>query len=88
MGGFKVGRYVATIDPKYVNFTQNAWRCCINRAKSIDVYAQRSLGQPPYQLRFQSNCLIFPRKCARTYTRKVSRRHTTVSGSGRPIIQA
>ncbi|XDJ35398.1 MAG: hypothetical protein V3Q69_09865 [Burkholderia sp.] len=23
------------------------WRCCINRARSVDVYAQRSLGQPP-----------------------------------------
>ncbi|XDJ36411.1 MAG: hypothetical protein V3Q69_11700 [Burkholderia sp.] len=22
-------------------------RCCINRARSVDVYAQRSLGQPP-----------------------------------------
>ncbi|XDJ35824.1 MAG: hypothetical protein V3Q69_03745 [Burkholderia sp.] len=21
-------------------------RCCINRARSVDVYAQRSLGQP------------------------------------------
>ncbi|KAF1016479.1 MAG: hypothetical protein E5299_00547 [Burkholderia gladioli] len=25
-----------------------------------------------------------PRKCARIYTRQVSRRHTTVSGIGRP----
>ncbi|XDJ36212.1 MAG: hypothetical protein V3Q69_01300 [Burkholderia sp.] len=24
-----------------------ARRCCINRARSIDVYAQRSRGQPP-----------------------------------------
>ncbi|XDJ35844.1 MAG: hypothetical protein V3Q69_03955 [Burkholderia sp.] len=24
-----------------------AWRCCINRARSVDVYAQRSRGQPP-----------------------------------------
>ncbi|KAF1004907.1 MAG: hypothetical protein V3Q69_09580 [Burkholderia sp.] len=23
------------------------WRCCINRARSVHVYAQRSLGQPP-----------------------------------------
>ncbi|KAF1016711.1 MAG: hypothetical protein E5299_00427 [Burkholderia gladioli] len=23
------------------------WRCCINRARSVDVYAQRSRGQPP-----------------------------------------
>ncbi|XDJ35004.1 MAG: hypothetical protein V3Q69_05435 [Burkholderia sp.] len=22
-------------------------RCCINRARSVDVYAQRSRGQPP-----------------------------------------
>ncbi|XDJ36220.1 MAG: hypothetical protein V3Q69_03200 [Burkholderia sp.] len=22
-------------------------RCCINRARSVDVYAQRSLGRPP-----------------------------------------
>ncbi|XDJ36352.1 MAG: hypothetical protein V3Q69_11050 [Burkholderia sp.] len=22
-------------------------RCCINRAKAVDVYAQRSRGQPP-----------------------------------------
>ncbi|KAF1012229.1 MAG: hypothetical protein E5299_01232 [Burkholderia gladioli] len=41
-------------------------RCCINRAKAVDVYAQRSPASP-YQLRFQSNCLIFPRKCARTH---------------------
>ncbi|XDJ35798.1 MAG: hypothetical protein V3Q69_03475 [Burkholderia sp.] len=28
-------------------------RCCINRARSVDVYAQRSRGQPPtsYQVR-------------------------------------
>ncbi|XDJ35620.1 MAG: hypothetical protein V3Q69_01505 [Burkholderia sp.] len=25
----------------------HAWRCCINRARSVDVYAQRSRGQPP-----------------------------------------
>ncbi|XDJ36378.1 MAG: hypothetical protein V3Q69_11255 [Burkholderia sp.] len=24
-----------------------AWRCCINRARSVDVYAQWSRGQPP-----------------------------------------
>ncbi|XDJ35050.1 MAG: hypothetical protein V3Q69_05980 [Burkholderia sp.] len=23
------------------------WRCCINRARSVDVYAQWSRGQPP-----------------------------------------
>ncbi|XDJ36417.1 MAG: hypothetical protein V3Q69_11745 [Burkholderia sp.] len=34
-------------------------RCCINRARSIDVYAQRSRGPAPHQVRFQSNCLIF-----------------------------
>ncbi|XDJ35289.1 MAG: hypothetical protein V3Q69_08745 [Burkholderia sp.] len=38
----------------------------------------------PYQVKFQSNCLIFPR----TYTRQVSRRHATVSGIGRPIMKA
>ncbi|XDJ35315.1 MAG: hypothetical protein V3Q69_09065 [Burkholderia sp.] len=42
----------------------------------------------PYQVRFQSNCLIFTRKCARTYTRKMSRRYATMSGIGRPIMQA
>ncbi|XDJ35641.1 MAG: hypothetical protein V3Q69_01755 [Burkholderia sp.] len=26
---------------------QTNWRCCINRARSVDVYAQRSRGQPP-----------------------------------------
>ncbi|XDJ35748.1 MAG: hypothetical protein V3Q69_02940 [Burkholderia sp.] len=60
-------------------------RCCINRAGSIDVYVQRSRG-PPYQVRFQNNCLIFYKKMRRTYTRKVSRRHATVSGIGRPIM--
>ncbi|XDJ35195.1 MAG: hypothetical protein V3Q69_07750 [Burkholderia sp.] len=45
-------------------------------------------GPAPYQVRFQSNCLIFPRKCARTYTKQVSRRHATVSGIGRPIMKA
>ncbi|XDJ35737.1 MAG: hypothetical protein V3Q69_02785 [Burkholderia sp.] len=25
----------------------SARRCCINRARSVDVYAQRSRGQPP-----------------------------------------
>ncbi|XDJ35170.1 MAG: hypothetical protein V3Q69_07395 [Burkholderia sp.] len=39
-----------------------AWRCCINRARSVDVYAQRSRGQPPYQVRFQSHWLIFYKK--------------------------
>ncbi|XDJ36472.1 MAG: hypothetical protein V3Q69_12380 [Burkholderia sp.] len=29
--------------------TNEEWgrRCCINRARSVDVYAQRSRGQPP-----------------------------------------
>ncbi|XDJ36274.1 MAG: hypothetical protein V3Q69_13040 [Burkholderia sp.] len=32
----------------FVTFAfRSAWRCCINRARSVDVYAQRSLGQPP-----------------------------------------
>ncbi|XDJ35791.1 MAG: hypothetical protein V3Q69_03380 [Burkholderia sp.] len=43
---------------------------------------------PPYQVRFQNNCLIFDKKMRRTYTRKVSRRHATVSGIGRPIMKA
>ncbi|XDJ36223.1 MAG: hypothetical protein V3Q69_12580 [Burkholderia sp.] len=51
-------------------------------------FTRNGLRPAPYQLRFQSNCLIFPRKCARTYTRQVSRRHATVSGIGRPIMKA
>ncbi|XDJ35472.1 MAG: hypothetical protein V3Q69_10675 [Burkholderia sp.] len=34
-------------------------RYCINRARSVDVYAQRAQGPALYQVRFQSNCLIF-----------------------------
>ncbi|XDJ35597.1 MAG: hypothetical protein V3Q69_01255 [Burkholderia sp.] len=45
--------------------TRHEGRCYINRARSIDVYAQRSRGQPPIKDRFQSNCLIFSKKCAR-----------------------
>ncbi|XDJ35393.1 MAG: hypothetical protein V3Q69_09795 [Burkholderia sp.] len=26
---------------------KSMWRCCINRARSVDVYAQWSRGQPP-----------------------------------------
>ncbi|XDJ35286.1 MAG: hypothetical protein V3Q69_08695 [Burkholderia sp.] len=28
-------------------------RCCINRARSVDVYAQRSQGQPPIKSDFR-----------------------------------
>ncbi|KAF1010336.1 MAG: hypothetical protein E5299_01698 [Burkholderia gladioli] len=41
---------------------RHLWRCCINRARSLDVYGQRSRGPAPYQVRFQSNCLIFSKK--------------------------
>ncbi|KAF1004703.1 MAG: hypothetical protein E5299_02353 [Burkholderia gladioli] len=67
---------------------KSAWRCCINLVRAVDVYAQRSRGQTPIKSDSRVICLIFPRKYARTYTRKVSRRHTTVSGIGRPIMQA
>ncbi|KAF1008701.1 MAG: hypothetical protein E5299_01935 [Burkholderia gladioli] len=29
------------------NLVKQLGRCCINRARSVDVYAQRSRGQPP-----------------------------------------
>ncbi|KAF1013067.1 MAG: hypothetical protein E5299_01029 [Burkholderia gladioli] len=51
-------------------------------------FTRTGRGASPYQVKFQSNCLILPRKYARTYTRKVSRGHATVSGIGRPIIKA
>ncbi|XDJ35911.1 MAG: hypothetical protein V3Q69_04675 [Burkholderia sp.] len=63
-------------------------RCCINRARSIDVYAQQSLGQIPIKSDSRVTASFFPRKFARTYTRQVSRRHATVSGIGRPIMKA
>ncbi|XDJ35905.1 MAG: hypothetical protein V3Q69_04615 [Burkholderia sp.] len=43
-------------------------RYCINRARSVDVYAQRSRGPAPYQVRLQSNCLIFGKKNAQGHT--------------------
>ncbi|XDJ35526.1 MAG: hypothetical protein V3Q69_00320 [Burkholderia sp.] len=40
--------------------------CCINRARSVDVYAQRSLGQPPIKsdsrVTASFNCLILSKK--------------------------
>ncbi|XDJ35190.1 MAG: hypothetical protein V3Q69_07705 [Burkholderia sp.] len=51
-------------------------------------FTRNACRPAPYQVRFQSNCLIFPRKRTRTYTRKVSRRHATVSKIGRPIMKA
>ncbi|KAF1050794.1 MAG: hypothetical protein GAK41_01485 [Burkholderia gladioli] len=46
------GRDESPFDPELpdaVVFAQSAddGRCCINRARSVDVYAQRSRGQPP-----------------------------------------
>ncbi|XDJ35827.1 MAG: hypothetical protein V3Q69_03770 [Burkholderia sp.] len=38
---------VASGNPVSSSAGRSTWRCCINRARSVDVYAQRSRGQPP-----------------------------------------
>ncbi|XDJ36222.1 MAG: hypothetical protein V3Q69_05180 [Burkholderia sp.] len=42
-----------------------AWRCCINRANPL-TFTRNARRSAPYQVKFQSNCLISQRKCART----------------------
>ncbi|XDJ35373.1 MAG: hypothetical protein V3Q69_09645 [Burkholderia sp.] len=55
----KATRYAALFK---ITYFLSRGRCCINRARSVDVYAQRSRGSAPYQVRFESNCLIFAKK--------------------------
>ncbi|MEX3592946.1 MAG: hypothetical protein VB140_09695, partial [Burkholderia sp.] len=45
-------------------------RCCINRARSVDVYAQRSRSQPPIKSDSRVICLIFAKKMRKDIHKK------------------
>ncbi|XDJ36591.1 MAG: hypothetical protein V3Q69_14055 (plasmid) [Burkholderia sp.] len=47
---------------KPTRLSASSRRCCINRARSVDVYAQRSRGQPPIKSDSRVICLIFAKK--------------------------